>query len=259
MITSLQNPKIKKIRHLQTQARYRQKESAYVVEGVRLLEEVISADLEPEIVIFTADLDRRGKQLLEHFTDRKINLEEVSREVFNSASQTESPQGILAVIPQTTLPIPDTLDFILIVDQIRDPGNLGTLLRTARAAGVQLVLLSPGTVDRFSPKVVRSGMGAHFNLPILDCLWEEVPKITKGLKYFGSDMSRGSSLWKTDFRIPLGIIIGGEALGLGEKARKHVDAWVNIPMEGNTESLNASVAGAVLLFEVYRQRSNLNI
>ena len=255
MITSINNPKIKRIRGLQSKAKLRQKESAYVVEGVRLLEEVISADLIPEIVIYTNDLEQRGSQLVEHFQERNINLEEVTREVFKSACQTESPQGILAVLPQTSLPIPDELDFVFIADQIRDPGNLGTLLRTAHAAGVQLVLLSPGTVDPYSPKVIRSGMGAHFNVPILECAWEEVPRITKGIKLIGSDMTLGSNLWETDLKPALGLIIGGEAFGLGEEARKLVDAWVFIPMEGNTESLNASAAGAVLLFEVFRQRS----
>jgi TrmH family RNA methyltransferase len=257
MITSVQNPKIKKIRHLQTQARFRRKESAFVVEGVRLLEEMISADQIPEIVIFTNDLDHRGNQLLERFKERKIYLEEVTREVMNSVSQTESPQGILAVLPKITLPVPDKLDFVLIVDQIRDPGNLGTLLRTAHASGAQLAVLTPGTADPYSPKVVRSGMGAHFNLPMVECTWEEVPNLIKGIKLFGSDMTLGTSLWETDLRIPLGLMIGGEAFGLGEEARKQVDAWVNIPMEENTESLNASAAGAVLLFEVFRQRSNL--
>ena len=227
-----------------------------MVEGVRLLEEVISADQIPEIVIYTNDLDQRGYQLIKSFQDQKINLEEVSRGVFKSASQTESPQGILAVLPKTNLPIPDQLDFILIADQIRDPGNLGTLLRTARAAGVQLALLTPGTADPFSPKVVRSGMGAQFNLPIRGCAWKEIPMITKEIRLLGSDMTLGSSIWETDLRLPVGIIIGGEAFGLGEEARKQVDTWVNIPMEGDIESLNASAAGAVLLFEVFRQRSN---
>ena len=99
-------------------------------------------------------------------------------------------------------------------------------------------------------------MGAHFNLPILDTAWEELLQVTKGIKLYGSDMSLGTSLWETDLKPPLGIIIGGEAFGLGEEVRKLVDSWVTIPMEGNTESLNASAAGAVLLFEVFRQRSN---
>jgi TrmH family RNA methyltransferase len=258
MITSIQNPKIKRIRGLQTQAKLRRKELAYVVEGVRLLEEVVSAGQTPEIVIYTEDLDQRGTQLVEHFHQLDINLEEVTKEVFKSACQTESPQGILAVLPQTTLPVPDLLDFVLIADQIRDPGNLGTLLRTAHAAGVQLVLLTPGTVDPYSPKVVRSGMGAHFNLPIVVCSWDDLPRFSEGIILFGSHMTLGTSLWETDLQPPLGLIIGGEAFGLGEEARKLVDAWVTIPMQGNTESLNASAAGAVLLFEVFRQRSRFS-
>jgi TrmH family RNA methyltransferase len=258
MITSVQNQKIKRIRQLQTRSRFRKKESAYVVEGVRLLEEVLSAKLVPELVVFTKELDPRGFLLLEKLQDKQIPCLEATPEVFKSVSATETPQGILAVLPQIPLPVPDELDYVLIADEIRDPGNLGTLLRTAHAAGVQVVLLSPGTVDPYSPKVLRSGMGAHFKLPVIISTWDEIQPITQEIKIFGSDMNQGTSLWEADLKIPLAMIIGGEAFGLGENARKLVDAWVNIPMEGKTESLNASAAGAVLLFEVLRQRSKLS-
>jgi TrmH family RNA methyltransferase len=172
-----------------------------------------------------------------------------------SISETETPQGILAVLELTQLPIPNHPDFVLIPDQIRDPGNLGTLLRTAAAAGVQAVLLPPETTDAFAPKVVRSGMGAHFRLPIRSLNWEEVEQVVRSasLQVFLADMD-GQSCWETDLRQPVALVIGGEADGAGESARKLAHQKISIPMNGNVESLNAGVAGSVLIFEVVRQR-----
>lgn len=254
MITSSQNPKIKRIRHLQTQARFRKKESAFVVEGIRLIEEIVTAKLLPELVIYSRDLDQRGSSLLKKLIAQDISCEEVSENVLKYASDTESPQGILSVLPWIDLPFPPEIDFVLIADEIRDPGNLGTLLRTARAAGVCAVLLSPGTVDPYSPKVLRSGMGAHFSLPIRSLSWKEIQQFTKDLTIFGTDISQGVQYWDADLQPPLGLIIGGEAHGSGEQASQLTQEWVHIPMLEQTESLNASAAGAILMYEIVRQR-----
>ena len=254
MITSSQNPKIKRIRHLQTQARFRKKESAFVVEGIRLIEEVFIANYVPELVIHTTDLDQRGSLLLEQIKAQNISCEEVSESVFKNASDTESPQGILAVLPKIELPILPEPDFVLIADEIRDPGNLGTLLRTARAAGVSAALLSPGTVDHFSPKVIRSAMGAHFSLSIRSLSWKEIQNYTKNIKIFGTNMAQGARYWDADLHGPLGLIIGSEARGSGKQASLLAQEWIHIPMQGLTESLNASAAGAIIMYEIVRQR-----
>jgi tRNA(Leu) C34 or U34 (ribose-2'-O)-methylase TrmL len=155
----------------------------------------------------------------------------------------------------TQLPIPDLPNFILIPDQIRDPGNLGTLLRSAAATGVQAVLLPPETTDAFAPKVVRSGMGAHFRLPIRSLTWEEIEQVGKSAKVqmYLADMD-GKSCWEIDLRQPLAMIVGGEAEGASREARKPANQRISIPMTGEMESLNAGVAGSVLMFEVVRQR-----
>ena len=254
MITSSQNPKIKRIRQLQKQARYRKKESAFVIEGIRLIEEVFTANQVPELIIYTRDLDQRGSLLLEKLMAQNYSCEEVSENVLKYASDTETPQGILAVLPQFELPIPPKPDFVLIADEIRDPGNLGTLLRTARAAGVSAALLSPGTVDHFSPKVLRSGMGAHFNLPTRCLSWKDIQQLTSELKIFGTCMRQGNRYWDADLRPPLALIIGGEAHGSGEQASQLTQEWIHIPMKDQTESLNASAAGAILMYEIVRQR-----
>ncbi len=200
----------------------------------------------------------RGESLIvERLTLNGVDVEEVSASLMKSLSETETPQGILAVLELTQLPVTNHPTFILIPDKIRDPGNLGTLLRTAAAAGVQAVLLPPETTDVFAPKVVRSGMGAHFRLPIHSMSWDEINQTVKlaGLHVFLADMD-GESCWETNLLQPLALIIGNEADGASESARKLAQQKISIPMSGMMESLNAGVAGSVLMFEVIRQRSN---
>jgi TrmH family RNA methyltransferase len=187
--------------------------------------------------------------------ERGIEVEKVESGLLQALSETETSQGILAILDHSPLPIPQPLNFILIPDMIRDPGNLGSLLRTGDAAGVQAVLIPPETTDAFAPKVVRAGMGAHFRLSIQAMTWEGIQRISESAKLavYLADMD-GQSCWETDFRGPLALIVGGEAEGASEQARKLANAFVKIPMAGKTESLNAAVAGSVLMFEVARQR-----
>lgn len=253
MITSSQNSKIKLVRALLGRAKERRAANAFVVEGVRLVEEAVNSDWKFQLALYDDSLSERGLKLVKKLEDKKIEVEKVESHLMQSLSETETPQGILAVLALTNSPIPNSLNFLLIPDQIRDPGNLGTLLRTAAAAGVQAVLVPPETTDAFAPKVVRSGMGAHFRLPIHSKAWEEIEAQTKGLQVYLADMD-GTSCWETDLRQPLALIIGGEAEGASEAAQKLVTQKISIPMQGSVESLNAGVAGSVLMFEVVRQR-----
>ena len=255
MITSTHNPKLKLIRALQGRAKERRDAGAFLVEGVRLVEEAVNSNWRLRFALYDESLNERGRSQVEGLRSRGVDVEEVSTGLMKSLSETETPQGILAVLEFAQLPIPNYCDFILILDTIRDPGNLGTLLRTAAAAGVQAVLLPPETTDAFSPKVVRSGMGAHFRLPIDSMSWEEISQVVKlaGLQVLIADMN-GQSCWETDLRQPIALIIGGEADGVSEFARKLANTKISIPMSGNIESLNAGVAGSVLMFEVVRQR-----
>lgn len=254
MITSGQNSKIKLARALLGRAKERREANAFVVEGVRMVEELETRDWRIRYALWDASLGNRGRLLVERLKSRSVEVDEILERLMQSLSETETPQGILAVAEISNLPISNSLNFVLIADQIRDPGNLGTLLRTAAAAGVQAVLLPPETTDVFAPKVVRSGMGAHFRLPIHSMTWEEIKVQTKGLQIFLADMD-GKSCWETDLRQPLALIIGGEAEGSSEEARKLATQKISIPMSGNVESLNAGAAGSILMFEVVRQRS----
>jgi TrmH family RNA methyltransferase len=253
MITSSQNSKIKLVRALLGRAKERREAGAFVVEGVRLVEEAEKRDWRFETVLYDKSLSERGKSLIERLSSREVEVEEVAESLMKTLSDTETPQGILAILQISNLPISDPLDFVLIPDQIRDPGNLGTLLRSAAATGVQAVLIPPETTDPFAPKVVRSGMGAHFRLPIHSMTWDEIHEQIKGLQIYLADMD-GKSFWETDLREPLALIIGGEAEGASEEARRLATQKISIPMQGSVESLNAGVAGSVLMFEVVRQR-----
>lgn len=253
VITSSQNPKLKLVRSLMGRAKDRREENAFVVEGVRLVEEALSVGWKFKYTLYSDGLSERGEDLLNRLKAKDIDVDDVAGDLLQKLSDTETPQGILAVLELTELPIPDALDFILIPDQIRDPGNLGTLLRTAAAAGVQAVLLPPETTDAFAPKVLRAGMGAHFRLPVHSLTWEEIKTRTSNMEVYIADMD-GASCWETDLRKPLALVIGSEAEGASDEAQRLAHGKISIPMSGEVESLNAGVAGSVLMFEVVRQR-----
>ncbi|HDD54890.1 MAG TPA: RNA methyltransferase [Chloroflexi bacterium] len=254
MITSRQNPKIKHIRKLNSGSKFREQAGAFVAEGIRLLEETRGTALKPGWVIYTEDLDRRGEKLLDYFRAQQVPCEPVTPEVLEAASDTETPQGVLGVFPLISLPFPPALRLLVILDSLRDPGNLGTLMRTSLAAGADGLLLSPGSVDPFSPKVVRSAMGAHFKLPVRTASWSEIAELAGEMTLLLADMGNGTSFWEVDLTGPVGIILGSEAHGPGEEARKLANQTIHIPISSSIESLNAAAAGAVLLFEVNRQR-----
>ena len=255
VITSPQNEKIKLVRSLLGRAKERRAASAFVAEGVRLVEEAANRDWRFQIVLYDESLSERGMFLVERLQSTDVQIERVSSNLMKSISETETPQGILAVVEHKDLPIPAAPNFVLIPDQIRDPGNLGTLLRTAAAAGVQAVLLPPETTDAFAPKVLRSGMGAHFRLPIHSMTWGQIREQTEDVQVYLADM-HGKSYWETDLRQPLALIVGGEAEGASDEAKSLAAQKVSIPMSKDVESLNAGVAGSVLMFEVVRQRSH---
>lgn len=254
MITSSQNPKLKLVRALFGRPKERREANAFVVEGVRLIEEAVTAGWTFQFVLYSDGLSERGQDLLKVLIAHRVEVDEVAGDLLQKLSDTETPQGILAVLNFTNLKAPAALDFVLIPDQVRDPGNVGTLIRTAAAAGAQAVFLPDETADAFAPKVVRAGMGAHFRLPILTLTWDEIRERTKDLQIHLADMA-GKPCWETDLKQPLALIVGSEAEGASPEGRKLATHKISIPMHGNVESLNAGVAGSVLMFEVVRQRN----
>ncbi|PKO17861.1 MAG: RNA methyltransferase [Chloroflexi bacterium HGW-Chloroflexi-10] len=259
MITSDKNQKIQTIRALFSQSKERKKSQTCVIEGVRLVEEAFAAQWQTESVFFADNLSERGRLLIDRFIHAGIPVEEVALSIMQKMTDTETSQGILAVMHFPQPSMPKQLDFILICDTIRDPGNLGTLLRTAAAAGVQAVLLTAGCTDHLAPKVLRAGMGAHFLLPVFKMEWPQIVEICKNnpqpLTIYMAAAEAPTSCWQADLRKPSAILVGNEAEGAGLQARQSTDMALSIPMPGKMESLNAAIAASILLFETVRQRS----
>lgn len=265
MLTSPHNSRFTRVRALLEKRKAREDEQAFVVEGVRLVEEALASGWQPELVLYSAKLAERGQQVVEGFRQQGAEVWEIAASLMDALTGTETAPGLLAVLPMRTLPLPEDLNFVLITDNLRDPGNLGTLLRSAAAAGAQAALLSPGTTDAFAPKVLRAGMGAHFRLPIRHLSWDAIsdlcgkPGEPQGkplppLRVFLAEAARGEPCWNADLRQPLALMVGSEAEGASPEALKLADAFINIPMPGQSESLNAAAAASILLFEIVRQR-----
>lgn len=255
MITSVKNSRIKLVRAMQARTKVRREEGAFIVEGVRLAEEAVAAGWQARLCLYTAEVHPRGLQLVEELRAAGVEVEEVAEHVMKAASDTQTPQGILLVVALRPHLMPETASLVLVLDRVQDPGNLGTLMRTAWAAGVDAVLLSEGSVDPFAPKVVRSGMGAHFRLPVDTLSPNGIAEYchTQQLTLWTAAAGEGAAYTEVNLNAPVALIIGSEAHGVGDALSREAQP-LHIPMPGGNESLNAAVAGAVLLFEAVRQR-----
>lgn len=253
MIASLQNEKIKQTRALIGQRKTRERLGQFVIEGAHLLQEAERAGIQPALLFFGEAALRtdEGRRLAARWP---AIAETVSAKVLAAISDTVTPQGIVAVVPFPVLQ-PRRRDLLLVLDGVRDPGNAGTLLRSAEAAGADAVWLAPGCADLYSPKVVRAAMGAHFRLPARAAEnWSEIAAAVAGLDVLLADAAGDIDYDRYDWRRPAALIVGGEAAGAGAEGRALATRRVRVPMQGGTESLNAAVAGSVLLFEAARQR-----
>jgi TrmH family RNA methyltransferase len=251
MISSTQNDRVKYVRSLDRR-RVRRREGRFLVEGTRLIDEVVRAGVEPALVFYTEAWAEtsEGQRLLPLLRPAE-GAWAVDEAVMAACADTETPQGVLAVVPALTLEAGPGL--ILVVDGVRDPGNLGTILRSAEAAGAGQVLLAPGTVDLYNPKVVRGGMGAHFRLPARALDWAEIGAQVAGRRVWLADAAGEVAYDAVDWTVPSALIVGGEAAGAGAEAAALAGGRVLIPMVGGAESLNAAMAATVILFEAARQ------
>lgn len=254
MITSLTNPKIKHVRALaRRKERYAAKQ--FVIEGVRLIEEAVNARVAPALVLHTPGIvdDARARKLLERIRAATPDVFEIDDAVMKQIASTETPQGIVAVAPFMELPMPAQPQFVLILDAVRDPGNVGTILRSARAAGVDAIFFAHGTADPYNDKVVRAAMGAHFAVPLRVASWQIIEDGIRHIsRIYLADAHGEFDYASADWTRPVALIIGGEAEGAGSEAQKIATARVSIPMRGGAESLNAAMAATVLLFRAAR-------
>ncbi|NPV93410.1 MAG: RNA methyltransferase [Firmicutes bacterium] len=264
-VTSRHNPLVKYVRSL-AQKKNRELTGCFVVEGIRLLEEAARASSRSgvfriELLMYSTDaaVGERIGALIRELAGRGVETVAVTPAVMEYLSDTTSPSGILGVVRRQETagadekPGPDS--FILILDAVQDPGNLGTLLRTAEAAGVSEVWTTPGTVDVLSPKVIRATMGSIFRVPVrTDVEPAQINRLLPGeARVYGAAGGRGTPYHRADYASPLAVVLGGEANGLSRRMEKEITDWVHIPMAGSVDSLNVAVAGALVLFEVARR------
>jgi len=252
VIVSLQNDKVKLTKGLQSRARTRRKERKIVLEGTRLVRDAVERKHAPLFVLY--EPENADSDLITLLEARKAMLIPVNAEVMRYVSDTPQPQGVVGVFPLPRPPFPRKPSRVLILDNLRDPGNLGTILRTAGAAGVQVVILSPGCADPYNPKTLRSGMGAHFRVPVVESTWEEIAVYCEPLAVYLATGRGVAGYTQVDWKADWALIIGNEAHGAGSKAEEISTMRINIPMATKTESLNAAIATGVILFEAARQR-----
>lgn len=259
MITSRRNPRVQEIRRL-GRREHRATTRRFLLEGVRSIEEAVDAGARIREVLVTPHLLRSEsvKALIERLETAGAEVAAVTEEVLAAVSDTETPQGIVAVaaMPGGTLRL-DGNPLVLVVDGVRDPGNLGTLIRTAAALGVAGVITTRGTVDLYNPKCVRATMGSLFRMPTEERAdaGEAVSFLkAHGLAVVAGDVGAETPCYDWDFARPCAVLVGGEAFGPSEDVLEMCDGRVKIPMPGGVESLNVAVAGAILMYEAARQR-----
>jgi len=233
----------------------REKRQLFVAEGVRAVEELLRSPLSIRGALVAPQLNDapRGAALAEALRSRGVQVEEVASNEFATAAETESPQGIIAIaeVPSRTLAELDDgwKGVVLVLDAVQDPGNVGTILRTAAAFGAVATITLPGTVDLWNAKVVRSGMGAHFTHPAFSSTWDELDtfRARTGAKLFAADAGgRNASSVTTAPRIAL--VVGNEGAGLSKEARERADLTIALPLSSGVESLNVAVATGILLY-----------
>ena len=256
MITSTGNAQVKRLLQLQKKSKARNEEKVFIVEGLRMFVEVPEERVEK--VYISESLYNKKKQELKL---ERFSYEVLSDSVFEHVSDTKTPQGILCIVKQKRYNIEELLEMenphFMVLDNLQDPGNLGTIVRTAEGAGVNAVFLSKESVDIFNPKTIRSTMGSIYRMPVvyvedlvtlLDIFKE------KGIKSYAAHLEGKNSYDREDYKGGTAILIGNEGNGLRDEVSNAADIWVQIPMQGQVESLNAAIAASILMFEVYRQR-----
>ncbi|MBI5961087.1 MAG: RNA methyltransferase [Chloroflexi bacterium] len=251
IISSPQNERVKLVRLLLRQSKTRRQTQRLVLEGVRLVRDAVLAGVKPDFVCYTPG-DTPAADLIPQLSEAGITCLAVAGELMRDMTDTETPQGVVGVFPWPDLPVPAQPDLIVVADGWRDPGNLGTLLRTAAAAGVSGVVLTPGTVDPTNPKTLRAGMGAHFRVPVLSLSWSEIHERFARMPLYLADAAGEIAYDAVNWRQPSIVVIGGEAHGPQDAARDLPHTLVRIPMVSGAESLNAAVAASLLIYEARR-------
>ena len=268
MITSTSNNQIKNIIALNKKARERKAQRLFVVEGIRAVAEVPALLLHAIYYVEGFGASSDGQAFISDIRSKAPNvpMEEVAKNVFNSMSDTVTPQGVLAVVKMQDFTMDEVLGkatgkpaHIVILESLQDPGNMGTIIRTAEGAGATGIIMNSTTVDLYSPKVVRSTMGSIFRVPhiVVSDLGSTLTELKEkhGVSVYAAHLKGEKFYDEFDYTSPTAFMIGNEGNGLTDETANMATSYLKIPMEGQLESLNASVAAALLMYETHRQRS----
>lgn len=258
MLTSLQNSLVKDIRKLH-QAKYRRQQAQLLLEGPHGIQEALAVAFPLQVVCYTPAWQRRYPDLAIALQTQAQQVQLVSPEVLQTLATTVHPDGIVAVAPQSSvLPPPPITGVGLVLDGLQDPGNLGTIIRTAVAAGCDGLWLSQNSVSPDHPKVLRASAGQWFRLPLTVALdLEDTLRnwYHQGVQLVATDPRADISYWEADLTGPTVFLLGNEGAGLAPAYQAQASLRVAIPMQAAVESLNVAIAAALLLYEVKRQRS----
>lgn len=259
MISSISNGQIKNIIQLQKKSKARAEQGAFVIEGIKMFEESVTFGKLVKAYVSNSFYEEKVLEAPDYFKD--IPYEIVEDTVLKEASDTLTPQGIMAIVKKPEYNLEDMLQDpnanLVILEDLRDPGNLGTILRTAEGAGVTGIILSKTSVDMYNPKVIRSTMGAIYRMPFVyvEDLKEAIVKVKEHyISIYAAHLSADCYYDEVDYKGKSAILIGNEANGLSDEITQMATKYIKIPMEGNVESLNAAIAAAVLMYEIYRQK-----
>lgn len=255
IISSTSNAQVKQLIQLQKKAKVRTEQDVFIVEGIKMYQEVPK-----ERLVHTYASESFYNKKKELFAGREKDLTVLSDRVFESVSDTKTPQGILCLVKQyhyTLQELSGEKALIMALENIQDPGNLGTILRTAEGAGVTGILMTEGCVDIYNPKVIRSTMGSIYRMPFFyasDFSGAVQTLKKQGVTWYAAHLKGTQMHDEQNYTVPSGFFIGNESKGLTEETAALADVYVRIPMCGKVESLNAAVASAVLMYEANRQR-----
>lgn len=254
-IESKENSLYKETKKLK-EKRGRNKSSKYIIEGFRLIEEAFKASLPIEYIFINNEGNERLQEYLGKYINNETKLYGLNDNLLKELCSTEKPQGIVAVVRMKELDTALEGNFYLLCDKLQDPGNLGTIIRTAHAAGVDGIILTKGTVDVYNDKTIRSTMGSLFHVPIINddennSILKEL--INKGFSLVSTSLEGDKDFFREDLRGKIIISVGNEGNGVSDEIYDLSDKKVKVPMPGGAESLNVAIATSVILYEKVRQ------
>lgn len=265
MITSTSNPRIKRLAGLQKKRKMREEEQVFLTEGLRMFREAPGERLK-ELYVSESFANKEKELIRQKEKESGVRVQILADHVFSAVSDTKTPQGVLCVMAREKEPSLEELcapgpdgrqPLLMVLDNLQDPGNLGTILRTGEGAGVTAVVMSSDCVDLYNPKTVRSTMGSIYRVP---CRREEdihgflASLKESGVRIFAAHLEGRADYDEEDYTGGSAFLIGNEGNGLREETARMADTYIRIPMEGEVESLNAAIAATILMFEAGRQR-----